>query len=262
MDRPLPGALAAAHRGGVSIPPRGAMAGTAPADAIDALLPQTQCTKCGYAGCRPYAEAIAIGEANIDRCPPGGTAGIVRLAALMRRPSVPLDPAHGVESARSAALIDESACIGCTLCIQACPIDAIVGAPKQMHTVLLEHCTGCELCVAPCPVDCIDILPLHTLAARGAARAAALAGIAVADESARWRSRSAWRSVRLARERGEREQRLAQKAQEKLHALDAQAGDPDIDRKRAMVRAAIERARAQRERSARAHTGLTPDENG
>jgi len=232
------------------------------ADAIDAMLPQTQCTKCGYAGCRPYAEAIAIGEADIDQCPPGGNAGIARLAALMGRPSVPLDPAHGIESARSAALIDETACIGCTLCIQACPTDAIVGAPKQMHTVLLEHCTGCELCVAPCPVDCIEILPLRALAARGAARAATLSEVALADESARWRSRSAWRSVRLARERGEREQRLAQKAQEKLQALDAQAGDPDIDRKRATVRAAIERARAQRERSAGAKTGPIPDGNG
>jgi len=242
--------------------PRGAMTSTAMADAIDALLPQTQCTKCGYAGCRPYAEAIAIGEADIDQCPPGGAAGIARLAALIGRSSVPLNPAHGVESVRSAALIDESACIGCTLCIQACPTDAIVGAPKHMHTVLLEHCTGCELCVAPCPVDCIEILPLRALAARGAARAAALSGVTVAEESARWRGRSEWRSVRLARERGEREHRLAHKAQEKLQALDAQAGDPEVDRKRAMVRAAIERARAQRERSPSAKTGLTPDGNG
>jgi electron transport complex protein RnfB len=181
---------------------------------------------------------------------------------LTGRPSAPLDPERGVETARSAALIDETACIGCTLCIQACPTDAIVGAPKQMHTVLLEHCTGCELCVAPCPVDCIEILPLRALAARGAARAAKLSQVAVADESARWRSRFAWRTVRLARERGEREQRLAQKAQEKLQALDAQAGDPDVDRKRAIVRAAIERARAQRERSAAPKRGLTPDGNG
>jgi len=238
------------------------MASSGLADAIDALLPQTQCTKCGYVGCRPYAEAIAIGEADIDRCPPGGAAGIARVAALIGRPSVPLDPAYGVQSERSAALIDEAVCIGCTLCIQACPTDAIIGAPKQMHTVLLEHCTGCELCVAPCPVDCIEIVPLPALAARGAAHVAGLSAVPVAEESSRWRARIAWRSVRQAREGGERAQRMALKAQEKLQALDAQADDPEINRKRAVVRAAIERARAQRDRSAGANPALNPDENG
>ncbi|HXF46886.1 MAG TPA: RnfABCDGE type electron transport complex subunit B, partial [Burkholderiaceae bacterium] len=103
---------------------------------IDAVLPQTQCTKCGYGGCRPYAEAIARAEAEINQCPPGGAAGIIALAALTGRPAVPLNPAHGVEQPLRVAVIDESLCIGCTLCIQACPVDAIVGAAKRMHTVL------------------------------------------------------------------------------------------------------------------------------
>lgn len=213
------------------------------ADTIDALLPQTQCTKCGYPGCRPYAEAIAGGEADIDRCPPGGMAGIARLADLLGRAVAPLNPAHGVEGPRSAAWIDEASCIGCTLCIQACPTDAIVGAAKQMHTILIEHCTGCELCIAPCPVDCIELLPMQALAQRGAPSATGLAARPVADESARWRARHDWRRQRLARERHEREQRLAHKAQEKLRMLDAMTQDADLERKRAAVRAAIERAR-------------------
>ncbi|MCC7546562.1 MAG: RnfABCDGE type electron transport complex subunit B [Burkholderiales bacterium] len=216
------------------------------ADAIDALLPQTQCRKCGYAGCRPYAEAIASGEAPIDRCPPGGARGIERLAALTGRAPVPLDSSSGAEGPRGAALIDEGACIGCTLCIQACPIDAIAGAPRQMHTVLLEHCSGCELCVAPCPVDCIEMVPLHVLAAQGSRHASLLSQVAVADESVHWRSRFLQRAARLERERSEHELRLAHKAQEKLQALEPRAGDPGIERKRAVVRAAIERARARR----------------
>ena len=126
---------------------------------IDALLPQTQCTRCGYPACRPYAEAIARGEAAINRCPPGGEAGIRALAALTGRPPLPLDPACGVESPPSVALIDEDACIGCTKCIQACPVDAIVGASKLMHTIVADLCTGCELCIPPCPVDCIAMVP-------------------------------------------------------------------------------------------------------
>ena len=127
---------------------------------INALLPQTQCTKCGYQGCEPYAQAIASEGAAINRCPPGGHAGIVALANLLKRPVVALDTACGAHQPLQVAVIDEQFCIGCTLCIQACPVDAIIGASKLMHTVLPEQCTGCDLCVAPCPVDCIAMVPV------------------------------------------------------------------------------------------------------
>lgn len=130
------------------------------ADKIDALLPQTQCGQCGFPGCRPYAEAIAAGEADINRCPPGGEATIKALADLLGVEPKPLDAEVGQEKPKQVAWIDEQACIGCTLCIQACPVDAILGAPKMMHTVIVNECTGCELCVAPCPVDCIHMVPL------------------------------------------------------------------------------------------------------
>ncbi|RRQ23032.1 electron transport complex subunit RsxB [Thiohalobacter thiocyanaticus] len=130
-------------------------------DQINAILPQTQCGQCGYAGCRPYAEAIAAGEAEINQCPPGGEAGIRALADLLGRDFVPLnEEEHGEHKGRMVAVIDEQICIGCTLCIQACPVDAILGAAKHMHTVIEEECTGCELCIEPCPVDCIDMVPV------------------------------------------------------------------------------------------------------
>ena len=127
---------------------------------IDAILPQTQCGQCGFPGCRPYATAIASGEADINQCPPGGEEGIRKLADLLGREFKSLSEEHGVEKPKSVALIDENTCIGCTLCIQACPVDAIVGAAKQLHTVVAGECTGCELCVAPCPVDCIAMEPI------------------------------------------------------------------------------------------------------
>jgi Na+-translocating ferredoxin:NAD+ oxidoreductase subunit B len=129
------------------------------AEDIDALLPQTQCTRCGYQGCRPYAEAIARGEAEINQCPPGGAATIAALAGLLSRDPLPLNPANGVEGPPLVALIDEAACIGCAKCLPPCPVDAIIGARKQMHTVITALCTGCELCIAPCPVDCISMVP-------------------------------------------------------------------------------------------------------
>lgn len=129
-------------------------------DAIDAELPQTQCTRCGFSGCRPYAEAIVRGEADIDQCPPGGQAGVNALAALLGRTTKPLNPAFGLEAPASVALIDEVVCIGCTKCIQACPVDAILGAAKRMHSIIDAECTGCELCIPGCPVDCIAMRPI------------------------------------------------------------------------------------------------------
>jgi len=134
-------------------------AAAALADRINDVLPQTQCTKCGYDGCRPYAEAIATGAA-INQCPPGGTAGIERLARLTGQPVQPLNPANGAERPLRVAVIDEALCIGCTLCIQACPVDAIIGAARVMHSVIPQWCNGCDLCVAPCPMDCIAMVPV------------------------------------------------------------------------------------------------------
>ncbi len=131
------------------------------AERINQVLPQTQCGQCGYPGCRPYAEAIATGEADINQCPPGGEATIQALADLLGVEPKPLNAEHGVEKEKRVARINEELCIGCTLCIQACPVDAIVGAAKQMHTVIESECTGCELCLPPCPVDCIDMVPLR-----------------------------------------------------------------------------------------------------
>ncbi|SIP87121.1 electron transport complex subunit RsxB [Marinobacterium stanieri] len=130
-------------------------------DQIDGLLPQTQCGQCGYPGCRPYAEAIANGDA-INKCPPGGQSTIEALADLLDVEAIPLDDEHGQEQAKMVAYIREDECIGCTKCIQACPVDAILGAAKQMHTVITDECTGCDLCVEPCPVDCIDMIPVET----------------------------------------------------------------------------------------------------
>jgi electron transport complex protein RnfB len=129
-------------------------------DQIDALLPQTQCTKCGFEGCRPYADAIAAGEAEINQCPPGGAAGVEALAQLLGRAPLPLNASNGVEQPLRVAVIDESRCIGCTLCIPACPVDAVIGASKRMHSVLASHCTGCDLCLPPCPMDCISMVPV------------------------------------------------------------------------------------------------------
>jgi electron transport complex protein RnfB len=130
-------------------------------DQIDALLPQTQCGQCTYPGCHPYAEAIAAGEAGINQCPPGGESTIQALADLLGQDPKPLNPEHGEHQEKTVVVIDEQVCIGCTLCIQACPVDAILGAPKQMHTVIAKECTGCNLCIPPCPVECIHIVPVR-----------------------------------------------------------------------------------------------------
>lgn len=168
---------------------------------IDALLPQTQCGQCGYAGCMPYAVAIAESHADINQCPPGGDEGIRQLAAFLGVATKPLNPENGIYKPKASALIDEPTCIGCTLCIQACPVDAIVGASKHMHTVIAAECTGCELCIAPCPVDCISMIPLGEPSSLQNKKAADLA-----------RKRYQFRLERLDRERQERMERLAQKS--------------------------------------------------
>jgi electron transport complex protein RnfB len=127
---------------------------------IDSILPQTQCGQCGYPGCKPYATAIANGEADINQCPPGGDDGIHKLADLLGVDYKPLNEEHGSPKPKSVAVIDENTCIGCTLCIQACPVDAILGSAKHMHTIIEKECTGCELCLPPCPVDCIEMVPI------------------------------------------------------------------------------------------------------
>jgi electron transport complex protein RnfB len=245
VGRPLPGTPAAARRSGLTqtAPNIGFSMTANLIDQIDALLPQTQCTKCGYPACRPYAEAIGAGNADIDRCPPGGAAGIAKLAALLGRALKPLNSMHGTEQPRAAALIDENWCIGCTLCIQACPVDAIVGAPKRMHTVLLEHCTGCELCLPPCPVDCIEMVELEELVRRGAR----VPDQAPEQRAAQARVRYQLHRVRAQHERERREARVAAKANGRLGGADQKAPPlADSERKSAAVRAAVERARARR----------------
>src|SRR5690606_10102698 len=215
---------------------------------IEDLLPQTQCTKCGYEGCRPYAEAVASGAAGYNQCPPGGAEGVARLASLLGKPVIPINPDHGAERVRQVALIDESLCIGCTLCIQACPVDAIMGAAKQMHTVLTSLCTGCDLCVAPCPVDCIAMVDATPGKTGWDAWSQAEADAA--------RRRHDARHARLLREQQENEARLAAKAAAKLKEVDAAtAASPEEEaerlRKKAIIQAAIERTRQRQQHAAR-----------
>ena len=216
---------------------------TSLADRIEDLLPQTQCTKCGYAGCRPYAEAIAEGSAAYNQCPPGGAEGVARLARLLGKPVIPINPGHGLERERPVALIDESVCIGCTLCIQACPVDAIVGAAKQMHTVIAELCTGCDLCVPPCPVDCIAMIPVTPGKTGWDAWSQQAANAA--------RRRHDQRTARLQREKADNDARLAAKAAEKMKEVNAEMAvtpeeQAEKERKRAIIAAAMERARLKK----------------
>ena len=204
------------------------------ADRIDALLPQTQCTRCGYEDCRTYAEAIAAGKTGIDRCPPGGDETLRSLGALLGRPATRLDPAVGAFTPGTVAFIDESLCIGCTKCIQACPVDAIVGAAKQMHTVIEAQCTGCELCLPPCPVDCIYLQP-----AKGTTRG--LQG---------WRFPTAGdeRSEALRRryhEYRKRHKKAPQPPRRDLAPPDAEL----VVRRKAEIAAAVARVRAKREQA-------------
>jgi electron transport complex protein RnfB len=236
-----------------------AAAGAAPAELaarIEDALPQTQCTKCGYSGCRPYALAIAAGTANYNQCPPGGQEGVERLARVLGKPVIPLNLEHGVERARPVARIDESLCIGCTLCMQACPVDAIVGAPKLMHTVIEALCTGCDLCVPPCPVDCIEMIPVT-----GAKTGWQAWSQQQADAA---RARHEQRLAREARELAQAEARASERAAARRAALAAQpaaadapqpgpgtpppgaAPDPQQASKQAVIQAALERARQKK----------------
>lgn len=213
------------------------MESTAFIDAIDAALPQTQCTRCGYPDCRAYAQAIAEDGVPINKCPPGGAEGIARLAALTGRPALPLDPANGIEGPRRLAVIDEGGCIGCTLCLKACPVDCIVGGPKQMHTVVEPLCTGCELCIPACPVDCIALVDVT--APRTGWKAWSQPA---ADEA---RARYAFHRLREERDRREHDERLAAKAPgTSVAPATATAVAPDP--KRAVIEAALARARARR----------------
>jgi electron transport complex protein RnfB len=208
---------------------------------IDALLPQTQCTRCGYEDCQAYAEAIADGVAPINRCPPGGQEGIARLAALTGQAAAALDPSCGVEGERSVVWIDEAWCIGCTLCIQACPVDCIVGAHKRMHSVIEAACTGCELCLPACPVDCIELASVTPGRSGWQAWSLDLADAA----RQRYQARRA-RQQRLATAHAAR---LEAKAEHKLAHLEAltKANTPDeLSRKRSVIEAALARARARR----------------
>ncbi len=209
---------------------------------ILAVLPQTQCTRCGYPDCAAYAQAVADGSADINQCPPGGAAGVKRLAALTGRAVKPLNPDNGLEGPRTVVFIDEAWCIGCTLCIKACPVDAIVGANKLMHTVIEPYCTGCELCLPVCPVDCIEIENASGNATGWAAWSQ--------EQAEQARQRYAFHQLKSQRETLENEQRLEAKAELKLSDLAAHSQHTDpvvLDKKRAVIEAALARARAKRE---------------
>ncbi|KMQ79067.1 Iron-sulfur cluster-binding protein [Candidatus Burkholderia pumila] len=230
------------------------------AERIEDLLPQTQCTKCGYPACRPYAAAIAAGEANYNQCPPGGEEGIARLAALLGKPVIPLDTTHGEERPRPVAVIDENVCIGCTLCMQACPVDAIVGAAKLMHTVIPELCTGCDLCVPPCPVDCIDMIDVTGDATGWDAWSQPQADAA--------REQHDRRMVRETCERTEAEacanaRKTSMEESAKANVVEEKpaAADDAEAKKRAIIQAAMEHARKKKEELAALGAGPKNTEN-
>lgn len=209
---------------------------TALVEQIDAVLPQTQCTRCGYPDCRRYAQAIAEESAAINRCPPGGQAGIELLAHITARPVQPLDPDCGIEAPVLTAVIDESWCIGCTLCIKACPVDCIIGSHKQMHTIIEAQCTGCELCLPVCPVDCIRLLP------------AAIPTWA-SEQAQASRLRYHTTLARRTRAAEEHAQALEAKAEHKLADLETLTRDntaDELSRKRKVIETALARARTRR----------------
>lgn len=208
---------------------------------LNAALPQTQCTRCGFPDCASYARAMAEGQAAINQCPPGGQAGIERLAALTGQPVLALNPEHGAEGPRRVAIIDEAWCIGCTLCIKACPTDAILGANKLMHTVIEPWCTGCELCIPVCPVDCIALENVTGEQTGWAAWST--------DQAQTARSRFEARQLRLQREEAAHQRQQVAKAEHKLADLAAHTkgtdNAPEMDRKRAIIEAALAKAKAR-----------------
>ena len=206
------------------------------ADRIDAWLPQTQCTQCGYPRCRAYAEAVAAGSAGINQCPPGGEVTIAALAKLLNAPPEPLDPRFGIHKLRARAVIDEAVCIGCRKCLDVCPMDAIVNARKLMHTVIARECNGCELCLPPCPVDCIVMVPVDSDEAAEPWPEYTLA------ETNRWRARTENRLRRLALRKRTRHGTP--------HSTESAAPlPPDRERIRAEIRAAVARVKARKSRS-------------
>jgi electron transport complex protein RnfB len=210
--------------------------------AIDAVLPQTQCGQCGYPGCEPYAVAIVKGDADINQCPPGDAEGIRKIAALLGVEPKPLNTRHGMPKPRAVAIIDENLCIGCTFCVRACPVDAIVGAAKQMHTVLTDECTGCELCIAPCPMDCIAMVPTEAFQGTDAQIADALK-----TKADRARLRYQFRLQRLLLEKTKRKEAVASQSSANIHPLDNLSERlPEDNRKQDIVRAALRRAAAMR----------------
>lgn len=213
------------------------------------VLPQTQCTRCGYPDCAAYAQAMADGAADINQCPPGGAQGVVRLAAVLQVPTKALNAEFGLEGPRSVAFIDEAWCIGCTLCIDACPTDAIFGTNKRMHTVIEAYCTGCELCLPVCPVDCIQLETVNT-SPLGTAPSPPTGwdawSPALADTA---RRRYAAATARRARTKAAQTEAKAAQAQEKLADLAAHSRITDpvvLDRKKAVILAAMERARQRK----------------
>lgn len=202
---------------------------------IDAILPQTQCGQCGFSGCLPYATAIAEDRADINQCPPGDATGIRKLAALLGVAFKPLNPAHGVPKPKSIAFINEEQCIGCTFCIQACPVDAIIGAAKQIHTVITEECTGCERCVAPCPVDCISMIPVPSPENQTAEMKQKAAD--------RARARHQFRLQRFERDKRIQADKFAQKS---LAAKESPSTTENTRLKKTTIQAVLERAHAVR----------------
>lgn len=211
------------------------------AERLHAALPQTQCTRCGYPDCVRYAQAIASGEAAINQCPPGGAEGVVRLAALTGQPALPLNPQNGVEGPRTVAVIDENWCIGCTLCLDACPTDAILGGNKRMHTVIEPYCTGCELCVPVCPVDCIRLENATGERTGWQAWSQEQAALALQRYESHQRRRTQAEADNAARLEAKARAKLAD-----LPALTHGAQGDELARKKAVIEAALARARAKR----------------